>query len=113
MTLLGALAGEAMGDPRAWGLDAAAAAAFVALVWPRLRGRGPIGTAALAMVLTLVSAPFVPTGVEVLIGATAALALGLPGRVRPDRRDDHPLGPVTRDAEALRAHEAGRQEEPS
>lgn len=77
-TLLGALAGEAMGDPRAWGLDAAAAAAFVALVWPRLRGRGPIGTAGLATVLTLVSAPFVPTGVEVLVGATAALVLGLP-----------------------------------
>lgn len=109
MTLLGALAGEAMGDPRAWGLDAAAAAAFVALVWPRLQGRGPIGTAALAMVLTLVSAPFVPTGVEVLVGATAALALGLPGRRGPDV----PLAPVTRDAEALRSHEMARQEERS
>lgn len=79
-SLVGALAGEAMGDPRDFGLDAAAAAAFVALVWPRLRGGGPIATAGLAMVLTLVSAPFVPTGVEVLIGATAALVVGLPRR---------------------------------
>ena len=102
-TLLGALAGEAMGDPRAYGLDAAAAAAFVALVWPRLVGRGPGGrtgplaAAVLAMVLTLVSAPFVPTGVEVLVGATAALVVGLPRR--GGREDDPgPPLPVTRDA---------------
>lgn len=85
-TILGALAGEAMGDPRDYGLDAAAAAAFVALVWPRLFGRGADGrtgamaTAVLAMVLTLVSAPLVPTGVEVLIGAAAALVIGLRDR---------------------------------
>lgn len=88
-TVVGALAGEAMGDPRAYGLDAAAAAAFVALVWPRLFGRGADGrtgamaTAALAMVLTLVSAPFVPTGVEVLVGASAALVVGLRDRTLP------------------------------
>jgi predicted branched-subunit amino acid permease len=81
-----------MGDPRDYGLDAAAAAAFVALVWPRLFGRadggrtGPVATAALAMVLTLVSAPFTPTGVEVLIGATAALFVGLRDRGRGSRR---------------------------
>lgn len=85
-TILGALAGEAMGDPRDYGLDAAAAAAFVALVWPRLFGRGADGrtgamaTAVLAMVLTLVSAPLVPTGVEVLVGATAAVVIGLRDR---------------------------------
>lgn len=87
-TVLGALAGEAMGDPGAYGLDAAAAAAFVALVWPRLFGRGADGrtgamaTAALAMVLTMVSAPFVPRGVEVLVGASAALLVGLRDRGR-------------------------------
>jgi predicted branched-subunit amino acid permease len=75
-----------MGDPRRYGLDAAAAAAFVALVWPRLTGHGADRrsgarrTAALAMVLTLVSAPFVPTGIEVLIGAGAALVVGLRGQ---------------------------------
>lgn len=106
-TLLGALAGEAMGDPRAWGLDAAAAAAFVALLWPRLRARGPVATAALAMALTLVSAPFVPTGVEVLVGASAALVLGLPRRAGTEQ----PLAPVTRDAEVLRSREAHRQQE--
>lgn len=92
-TVVGALAGEAMGDPRAYGLDAAAAAAFVALVWPRLFGRqaggrtGARATAALAMVLTLVSAPFVPTGVEVLVGACAALLVGLRDRGGPAHGD--------------------------
>ncbi|MGD8150201.1 AzlC family ABC transporter permease [Ornithinimicrobium sp. Y1694] len=105
-TLLGALAGSAMGDPRAYGLDAAAAAAFVALVWPRLVGRGengrtgPVATAALAMVLTLISAPFTPTGVEVLIGALAALVIGLRDRSTPGH-----VEPVTRDADALAHHE--------
>lgn len=37
MTLVGAVAGEAMGDPRTFGLDAAVGAAFLALLWPRLR----------------------------------------------------------------------------
>lgn len=40
-TLLGAILGNAMGDPRRWGLDGAAAAAFIALLWPRLRSRMP------------------------------------------------------------------------
>ena len=41
-TLAGALLGDVLGDPRAYGLDAAAAAAFLALLWPRLRHRQPI-----------------------------------------------------------------------
>ncbi|MCE0485349.1 AzlC family ABC transporter permease [Ornithinimicrobium sediminis] len=77
-TLVGALAGDALGDPRAYGLDAAAAAAFVALLWPRLRGREPLATAALAVVLTVVVAPVAPAGVPVLVAGLAALAVGLP-----------------------------------
>ncbi|MEZ5089066.1 MAG: AzlC family ABC transporter permease [Micropruina sp.] len=38
-TLLGAVAGDAMGDPARWGLDGAACAAFLGLLWPRLKGR--------------------------------------------------------------------------
>ncbi len=77
-TLLGALLGNAMGDPRAYGLDAAAAAAFVALLWPRLRGRQPVAVAALAVVLTVVVAPSAPAGIPVLVAALAALVVGLP-----------------------------------
>jgi len=36
-TLAGALGAKAMGDPSAWGLDAAVPAAFLGLVWPRLK----------------------------------------------------------------------------
>ena len=35
-TLVGALAGDSLGDPRTYGLDAAVGAAFLALLWPRL-----------------------------------------------------------------------------
>lgn len=81
-TLAGALLGTAMGDPRDYGLDAAAAAAFVALLWPRLRGRDPLAVAALAVVLTVVVAPFSPAGAPILVAALAALVVGLPRRSR-------------------------------
>lgn len=75
-TLAGALLGDVLGDPRTWGLDAAAAAAFLALLWPRVRGRQPlavaIGAAAVAAVLT----PWVLPGIPVIAAAGVALALG-------------------------------------
>lgn len=80
MTLVGALLGNAIGDPRDYGLDAAAAGAFVALLWPRLRGRDPLAVAALAVVLTVVVAPFTAPGVPVLVAVAAALLVGLPRR---------------------------------
>ncbi len=76
-TLAGALLGNALGDPRRWGLDAAAAAAFVALLWPRLRSRDAAATAAAAVVLTVVVAPWAPAGIPVLVAALAAMAVGL------------------------------------
>lgn len=83
-TLIGALAGDALGDPKKYGLDAAAAAAFVGLLWPRLRGRDPLATAALAIVLTVVVAPLAPAGVPVLVAGLAAVVVGLrPGATAP------------------------------
>ncbi|MDR1185852.1 MAG: AzlC family ABC transporter permease [Bifidobacteriaceae bacterium] len=76
LTLAGALAGDAMGDPRAWGLDAAAAAAFLGLLWPRLASRGAQATASLAVFIALVASPFLTPGVPVLLAALAALAVG-------------------------------------
>ncbi|WP_460445510.1 AzlC family ABC transporter permease, partial [Angustibacter aerolatus] len=52
-TLAGALLGDALGDPRRYGLDAAAAGAFLALLWPRLRTRRP---AVVALVGAVVAA---------------------------------------------------------
>ncbi|MDO5502684.1 MAG: AzlC family ABC transporter permease [Actinomycetia bacterium] len=77
MTFVGALAGNALGDPRVWGLDGAAVAAFTALVWPRLASTTARLAAALAVALALISSPLVPAGVPVLIAALAAVLLGL------------------------------------
>jgi predicted branched-subunit amino acid permease len=76
LTLLGALAGDAMGDPRAWGLDAAAAAAFLGLLWPRLAPRQAQATAVLAVATALATTPWLTPGVPVLLAALAALAVG-------------------------------------
>jgi predicted branched-subunit amino acid permease len=76
-TLLGALAGNAISDPNALGLDAAAPAAFLALLAPRLKDREPQAIALLAAVAALVSVPFVPAGTPVLVAAVVAMAAAL------------------------------------
>lgn len=76
-TLLGALAGNAMGDPRRWGLDAAAGAAFLALVWPRLASRAAQVVAAVAVVVSAALIPVVPAGIPVLGAAASAIVVGL------------------------------------
>ena len=76
-TFAGAVLGNALGDPKVYGFDAAAAAAFCALLWPRLRSLEAGATAALAALLTVVLVPVVPAGVPVLVAALAAVAVGL------------------------------------
>ena len=76
-TLAGALLGNAIGDPKVYGFDAAAAAAFCALLWPRLRSLEAGATAALAALLTVVLVPLVPAGVPVLVAALAAVVVGV------------------------------------
>ncbi len=84
MTFVGAIIGDLLGDPRQYGLDAAAAAAFCALLWPRLKSRDGRATAAVAALLALVIAPAAPAGIPVLVSAVAALVVGLlPGRPAP------------------------------
>lgn len=81
-TLVGAVVGDALGDPRQWGLDAAAAAAFLALLWPRLHDREARATAVAAAVVAAATTPALPAGVPVLLAAAVAVLLGL----RPWRR---------------------------
>jgi predicted branched-subunit amino acid permease len=76
-TILGALVGNALGDPRQFGLDAAAPAAFCALLWPRLRHGDARAVAAVAAVIALVVAPHAPAGIPVLVAAVAAIVAGL------------------------------------
>ena len=70
-TLVGALAGNALGDPKRFGLDAAASAAFIALLWPRLRARQPVAIAIVGAVVTTSLVPVIPTGLPVLAAAFA------------------------------------------
>ena len=77
MTFVGAILGDALGDVRAYGLDAAAAAAFLGLLWPRLSGRDPIAIAVVAAVVTAWALPSLPPGVPVLVAAAVGLVAGL------------------------------------
>ena len=80
-SLSGALVGRAI-NPSAVGLDSAAPAVFLALLWPSLRRRDArwvaLGGAALALALV----PLTPPGVPVVAAASAALVAGL----RPTRQ---------------------------
>ncbi|MGY0560501.1 AzlC family ABC transporter permease [Luteimonas sp. A277] len=80
---LGAALGDALGDPRQWGLDGAAVAAFLGLLWPRLRGREPVAIALVCALVTAVALPLTPPGVPILIAALVAGALGWRGPVLP------------------------------
>lgn len=76
-TLVGAVAGNEIGDPRTYGLDAAVGAAFLALLWPRLAGRRNRLVAAAAAAVALATVPVVPAGVPVLAAAAVALLAGV------------------------------------
>ncbi|WP_104107272.1 AzlC family ABC transporter permease [Nocardioides sp. 616] len=79
-TLVGAVAGNALGDPRRYGLDAAVGAAFLALLWPRLAARRHQVVALLAAAVALGLVPVTPAGVPVLAAGGVALLVGLLGR---------------------------------
>ena len=83
-TLAGALLGQGV-DAEALGLDVAAPAVFLALLWPQLRRRTAPLTALLGASLALVLVPVAPAGVPVLAAAGVALVLGLVRPARPAR----------------------------
>jgi predicted branched-subunit amino acid permease len=88
MTVVGALGAAGLGGTARAALDAVVPAAFLALLWPRLRTGFPeaatqrrvaLGGAVVALVLT----PFVPAGVQVI---AAVVAVALAGRPRATER---------------------------
>ena len=89
MTLLGAVVGDQLGDPRKYGLDAAAAAAFCGLLWPRLKSRDAFAIAVVAGVIAVVVAPHAPAGVPVLVAAFAALIAAFWGNAHRDPAAPH------------------------
>jgi predicted branched-subunit amino acid permease len=93
-TLLGAFGAGRLGSPQALGIDVVGPAAFLALIWPRLRaGRTERAVGLAGAVIALATTPFLPTGVPVILAAAAALAGALispqpgspqPGAVQPE-----------------------------
>ncbi|WP_312169696.1 AzlC family ABC transporter permease [Microbacterium sp.] len=75
-TLIGALLGDVLGDPKTWGLDAAAAAAFLALLWPRLKERQAIAVGIAAAVVAAALTPLIMPGLPVLVAAVVAIVVG-------------------------------------
>ncbi|SFF36134.1 AzlC family ABC transporter permease [Blastococcus tunisiensis] len=93
-TVVGALGAAALSGPALAALDAVVPAAFLALLWPRLRAGFPearvqlrvaVGGAVVALALT----PFVPAGVQVIAAVVAVALAGRPGRApRPTAEEE-------------------------
>jgi predicted branched-subunit amino acid permease len=77
LTILGAVLGNAIGDPKVFGLDAVAPAAFCALLWPRLKSGDARAVAAVSALIALLVAPHAPAGIPVLVAALSAIVAGL------------------------------------
>jgi len=67
---LGVLLGTLVPDTAALGLDAVFPAVLLALVLPALRDRATFGAVALGTAVALVSSPFLPAGLPVLLALT-------------------------------------------
>jgi predicted branched-subunit amino acid permease len=76
-TFIGALATNALPDPKLLGLDAAPPAAFLALLAPRLRAREPFAIALAAGLVALVCIPLLPAGIPLLVVASLVVVFGL------------------------------------
>ena len=94
-TLAGAVAGNSLGDPAAYGLDAAVPAAFLALLWPRLRSTSARVTALAAALVALGLVPLVRPGLPIIAAASVAVIATLVGP-----RDDAADGADAEDSEA-------------
>jgi predicted branched-subunit amino acid permease len=75
-TLLGALGAKSIGDPSAWGLDAAVPAAFLGLVWPRLIDNKTRVIALSSISLALLLIPIASAGVPIIATVVIAVIAG-------------------------------------
>jgi predicted branched-subunit amino acid permease len=78
-TAIGALIGDALGEPETYGLDAAFPALFLALLVPQVRTRTALAAALGGGAIALALIPFVPAGVPI-IAAVAACLVGWRGK---------------------------------
>lgn len=79
-TIVGAVGGNAIGDPNQFGLDAAFPAGFISLMAPSLRHRPGRFAALAGAAIALAAVPFTRVGVPILLAAAGAvIALALAG----------------------------------
>jgi predicted branched-subunit amino acid permease len=72
-TAAGALLGSLIGDPADFGLDAAAGAAFLGLIWPKLKESKLLLLAVVSAFTAVLLSAFLPAGTPVLLTAGVAV----------------------------------------
>ena len=75
-TFLGALGANAIGDPSVWGLDAAVPAAFLGLIWPRLKNKVQFLVSGIAIAWALLLTPVTPAGIPIITTVVLAIIFG-------------------------------------
>ena len=88
-SLVGALAGQVIGEPDTLGLDAALPAGLLALLMPSLRESPGAMVAALGAVVALATTPVLPAGLPVLL-SLVGLVVAVRQREPAQRSDDAP-----------------------
>lgn len=72
-TILGVVAGDVLGDPNRFGIDALLPAFFLVLLVEETKGLGPRAAALLGGAIALVLVPFTPPGIPVVAACLGAL----------------------------------------
>ena len=85
-TLVGAVIGDLLGDVSAYGLDAAAAAAFLGLLWPRLATLQAQAVAVAAGFVAALLTPALMPGLPVRVAALVAVVFGATNWLGSNRR---------------------------
>ena len=75
-TFLGALGASAIGDPSVWGLDAAVPAAFLGLIWPRIKNKVQFLVSGIAIAWALLLTPVTPAGIPIITTVVLAIVFG-------------------------------------
>ena len=75
-TFLGALGASAIGDPSVWGLDAAVPAAFLGLIWPRIKNKVQFLVSGIAIAWALLLTPVTPAGIPIITTVVLAIIFG-------------------------------------
>lgn len=81
-SVAGALLGNAVADPTAFGVDAAFPAGLLALLMPSLRSRSALPVGLLAAGVALLATPLLPPGLPVLLSLVAVVVVVLVHTVR-------------------------------